>query len=168
MEVTACRPYHSKTVARRLMGMPDGKSVFKLYFVSIINRPERVRYEWQADTPYAAALEERLSALPLEGVGFATAFPHIVKFFRFGPAMETVLNVRAFNTPDLSPLDLKRGDAFLEFACYAEAAIAADEYRLWASSTTVADYLRGFSDFVDGPVASNTKLAEYWRAPGAR
>ena len=166
MEVKACRPYHSTTIARRVVRMPDGKSVFKVYYASIINRPERTRYEWQEDTPYAAEFERRLSALPVEGVGFVIAFPHITKIFRFAPAMETVLHVRAFNTPDLSPLELQRADAFLEFACYAEAAIAADEYRLWASSGTVADYLRGFSAFVDGPVATNTKLAEYWRTPG--
>lgn len=167
MDVTACRSYHSKTVSRRLMRMPDGKSVFKLYFVSIINRPERTRYEWPADASFAAALERRLATLPVEGVGFVTAFPHITKFFRFAPAMETVLHVRGFNTPDLSPLDLQRGEGFLEFACYAEAIIAADEYRMWAGSHSVAEYLRDFSDFVDGPVASNTKLGEYWRVPGA-
>jgi hypothetical protein len=100
--------------------------------------------------------------LPVEGVGFIVTFPHITKVFRFAPAMETVMHVRAFNTPDMSPIDLQRDDGFIEFACYAEAAIAADEYHLWSKSETVEEYLKTFSPFVDGPVKSSTKLAAFW------
>jgi hypothetical protein len=49
-------------------------------------------------------------------------------------------------------------------ACYAEAAIAADEYRAWAESGTVNDYLALGSDAADFPVVSNSKLAAYWNA----
>lgn len=143
--------------------MPNGRSVFKNYFVSIIGRPEKARYEWPDDRSFASAVEARLGKLPVEGVGFIVTFPHITKVFRFAPAMETVMHVRAFNTPDMSPLDLRRDDDFIEFACYAEAAIAADEYHLWAKSETVGEYLGTFSAFVDGPVKSNDKLAAYWR-----
>jgi hypothetical protein len=75
--------------------------------------------------------------------------------------METIMHVKAFNTGDLSPMSLEREDGFVEFACYAEAAIAADEYQAWAKAGSVEEYLQFRSLFVDGPVQSNRKLAEY-------
>jgi hypothetical protein len=52
----------------------------------------------------------------------------------------------------------------IQFACYAQAAIAEDEYRAWANADSVADYLWYFSDFAGGHVALNAKLAGYWRS----
>jgi hypothetical protein len=60
--------------------------------------------------------------------------------------------------------DCSRSDGYHELACYAEAAIAADEYRAWAESGTVNDYLALGSDAADFPVVSNSKLAAYWNA----
>jgi hypothetical protein len=102
-----------------------------------------------------------LRHVPVEGVGFITAFPHIAKIFRFAPSMETVLHVRAYATPELTPLNLGRDDNFVEFACYAEAAIAADEYAAWARARTVEDYLAYSSPFDEGPVTNPAKLAAY-------
>jgi len=162
MQVSPCRPYHSRTIGHTLVRMAKGRSLFKTYFVNIIGRPERTRYEWPEDKPFAPAVESRLADLSVEGVGFIIAFPHITKVFRFAPTMETVLHVQGFNTPDMSPLDLRRNDGFVEFACYAEAAIAADEYHMWARAETVEEYLETFSAFVDGPIVSHAKLAEFW------
>jgi hypothetical protein len=161
MNVTPCRSYHSNTAAHTLLAMPDGKSVFKIYYVSIVGRDDPTKYEWGRCAVTRPAFEALVQRSGWEGVGFITAFPHITKVFRFAPAMETVLHVRAFNTADLSPLGLDREDGFLEFACYAEAAIAADEYHAWAQAATVAAYLHYRSPFVDGPVKSHRKLAEY-------
>ncbi len=161
MRITACRSYHSTTVGTDLVRMPDGVSVFKVYFVSIIGRDDPARYEWAYGPLSTVDFIGRMQAAGLEGVGFITAFPHITKVFRFAPAMETVLHVRAFSTVNLTPLDLARDDQYLEFACYAEAAIAADEYHAWARSATVEEYLGYVSPFTDGPVASHAKLAAY-------
>jgi len=161
MRMTACRPYHSRTVRTELLRLADGISAFKVYYLSIIGRDDPCKYEWEHCPLSPADFAARLQAAGWDGVGFITAFPHITKVFRFAPAMETVLHVRAFVTADLSPLDLARDDQFLEFACYAEAAIAGDEYHAWAQAGTVEAYLAYRSSFIDGPIASNTKLAEY-------
>ena len=163
LTIKSCRPYHSKTIARTLLTMPDGKSVFKLYYLSIIGRDEPARYEWDLSAITPGDFQASLLKSSLEGVGFVTAFPHLCKVFRFAPGMETVLHVRAFHTRDLAPLDLSREEQHTEFACYAEAAIAADEYRAWARAGAVEEYLRAFSDFEDGPVISHAKLADYWK-----
>lgn len=160
MRITACRPYHSRTVRTELLSL-EGMSAFKLYYLSIIGRDDPGKFEWEHCPLTFAGVAARLRASDLEGIGFVTAFPHITKVFRFAPAMETVLHVRAFSTADLSPLDLGRDDGYLEFACYAEAAIAADEYHAWARAATVEEYLAAFSPFVDGPVANHAKLAAY-------
>ncbi|OPZ87719.1 MAG: hypothetical protein BWY76_00329 [bacterium ADurb.Bin429] len=161
MHITACRPYHSVTVRTELVPMPDGISAFKVYYISLVGRDEPARYEWEHCSLTPAAFARRLCAAGLDGVGFVTAFPHITKVFRFAPAMETVLHVRAFSTVDLTPLNLARGEEYLEFACYAEAAIAADEYHAWAAAHTVEEYLTYFSPFTDGPVVNHAKLAAY-------
>jgi len=161
MRITACRPYHSRTERTALLRLPDGKSAFKVYYISIIGRDDPRKFEWAHCSLAPTDFAVRLQSSGLEGVGFITAFPHITKVFRFAPTMETVLHVRAVHTADLSPLDLARDDGYLEFACYAEAAIAADEYHAWAQAGTVEEYLASFSAFTDGPVASNTKLAAY-------
>jgi len=163
MRFATCRPYHSRTVERAVLRLPDNKSVFKVYFISLVGRDEPERYEWARCAGTPSTFMTRAQTAGWEGVGFLTVFTHITKVFRFAPAMETVLHVRAFQTADLTSLDLFRDDGYLEFACYAEAAIAADEYRAWAQSRTVEEYLQAWSPFDEGPVASRTKLAEYWR-----
>jgi hypothetical protein len=161
MHVSSCRTYHSKTVGNASVQLPDGKSVFKIYYVSIIGRDEPARFEWGKCALTPEAFEAMVTKSGWEGIGFVTAFPHITKVFRFAPSMETVLHVRAFNTADLKPLSLEREDGFVEFACYAEAAIASDEYHAWARAGSVEEYLKFRSVFVDGPVRTNRKLAEY-------
>jgi len=164
MNVKACLTYHSKTIEKKLLHLPDRRSVFKLYFINLIQRENPERYEWYRSPLTPALFADNLCRLAPEEVGFVTAFPHITKIFRFAPMAETLLHVRAFRTPDLTPLDLAREDGYIEFACYAEAAIAADEYRQWAGAKTVADYLLAFSDFDNGPVVSHTKLGDYVNA----
>ena len=166
MLITPCRPYHSRTVRAGLLGMPDGKSTFKAYYVSIIGRDDPAKYEWEHSPVRIDDFAAQFTATGCPGIGFITAFPHITKVFRFAPAMETVLHVQAYNTADLSPLDLSRDEGYLEFACYAEAAIAADEYHAWAKAKTVEEYLQYLSSFVDGPVKSHTKFAEYMECGG--
>lgn len=161
MHIANCRPYHSRTDGVSVLRLPDGLSVFKIYYISIIGRDQPERYEWDRCPLSRADFETRFARSGLEGVGFVTAFPHITKCFRFAPAMETVMHVRAFNTVDLSPLSLHRDDQYVEFACYAEAAIAADEYHAWAQSRTVDAYLATRSAFIDGPILSHAKLQSY-------
>jgi len=163
MNIKPCRSYHSTTVQRDLLRLADGKSAFKVYYLNIVGRDDPSKYEWEFCPLAIEDFESRLLTGDLEGVGFITAFPHITKVFRFAPSMETVLHVRAFNTADLAPLDLAREDGYVEFACYAEAAIAAEEYHAWTKALTVADYLTFRSDFDDGPVANHRKMAEYFR-----
>ena len=97
-------------------------------------------------------------------MGFVTAFPHVTKVFRFGPHLETVLDVRGVRTPDISEYPLARGDGTFEFACLAEALIAADEYGFWASAADVGEYLGRWSGFASGRIVDPGKLGRYWRA----
>ena len=162
MNFKPCQPYHAVFVDKMLLKMPDDKSAFKIYFISLIGRAEPHRYEWPPDKASRLRFVNRLQAMNIAGVGFVTAFMHITKVFRFAPAAETVLDVRAFKTPDLAALDLQREEGYCEFACYAEAFVAADEYRFWAKAKTVEEYLESFCSFENGAVVSNTKLAAHF------
>ncbi len=162
MVVEQCKPYHAQSAGTATLRMEDGKSIFKLYYLDITGREDRARYEWKQSSLDKAAFEADLHGSTLEGVGFVTAFPHITKVFRFAPDAETVMHVRAFNTSDLSELDLERGSGWVEFACYAEALIGADEYRAWADAGTVEEYFERWSGFSDGPISSESKLRHYW------
>ncbi|MEC7790794.1 MAG: hypothetical protein VX856_07115 [Pseudomonadota bacterium] len=39
-QVLACQPYHGISAGQTVLNMPDGRSVFKLYLLSIIDRNE--------------------------------------------------------------------------------------------------------------------------------
>jgi hypothetical protein len=144
--------------------MPDGKSVFKVYYISVVGRDRPELYEWQHSSRTAADFEKAFLAGGHEGIGFVLAFPHVTKVYRFSPGGETILDVREFDTVGMTDRDCSRSDGYHELACYAEAAIAADEYRAWAASGAVDEYLAQCSDAADFPVVSNSKLAAYWNA----
>lgn len=76
---------------------------------------------------------------------------------------EIVVNVRAWNTRELTPLDLGRSDGYVEFACLAEAMLAADEFRFWAEAQSVEAWLAQWSDYAGGPVREKDKLLAYWQ-----
>ena len=161
--IKPCNTYHAIDSGRHLLRPPDGKSAFKVYFLDIIGRKDPSRTVWAAADVQRAAYLEALAAAPaVEGIGFITAFPHVTKIFRYAPEAEIVLHVRALNSRDMTPIDLARADDYLEFACLAEAVIAADEYLFWAEAQSVAHYLKQWSPFADGPVARNDKLGTYW------
>ena len=164
MQITTCRTYHGQTVGRGVVRMPDGRSVFKLYYISVIGRDRPELYEWRYSPRSHAEFERAFVSGGYQGVGFAIAFPHVTKIYRFSPSMETILDVSEFDTDGMTPRDCARDDGSHEFACYAEAVIAAEEYRAWAEATTVDEYLAYRSDAADFPVVSNTKLAAYWNA----
>ena len=163
MQVVPCRSYHAQTVGQSVLRMPDGQSAFKIYYTSVIGRDEPELYEWQRCPRTREQFEKTFLAGAHEGIGFVIAFPHVTKVFRFSPDMETILDVREFDTAGMTDRDSTRADGSHEFACYAEAVIAADEYRAWARATTVEEYLTFRSAAADFPVARNAKLATYWK-----
>ncbi len=162
MQFTPCRTYHGQTVGRNLLRMPDGISAFKVYYISVIGRDTPERFEWRHAPRTFADCEAAIRASGTEGIGFILAFPHVTKIFRFSPSGETVLDVREFHTDGMRPMDCARADGFHEFACYAEAAIAADEFQAWAKAATVDEYLGFRSEAAEFTVVSHTKLAAYW------
>jgi hypothetical protein len=164
MRIEACRIYHAKTAGRTVLRMPDGKSVFKLYYISVIGRPQPERFEWDRAPRTQREFEAAFLTGGHEGIGFVLAFPHVTKIYRFSPEMETILDVREFDTEGMTPRDCSRSDGYHELACYAEAVIAADEYHAWGAAASVEEYLGFQSDAADFPVASHTKLAAYWTA----
>lgn len=164
-EIQPSRTYRARLCDRAVGRAQDGRSRFKVYFVDIVGRPEPRRYEWEASGLDREALLAALGAV-FQGVGFVIAFPHIVKLFRFSPAAEIVLDVRALSPPDLQPLPLERAEGYVEFACLAEALIAADEYRLWAEAGDVPEYLGGWSDFREAGIARHRKMLDFFRPPG--
>ena len=168
MQIATCRPYHAQTVHTSILRMPDGRSTFKVYYISLIGRDRRELYEWRHRCRTQEDFEKAFLLGAHEGIGFVIAFPHVTKIFRFSPSMETILDVREFHTEGMRPMDCSREDGYHEFACYAEAAIAADEYQAWARASTVDEYLTFRSSAADFPVANNKKLAEYWKGAQER
>lgn len=162
LTIAASRPYHARTEKTDLLRLPDGKSVFKVYYISILGRDKPELYEWERCGLSMADFADRVKFAGVQGVGFITAFPHITKAFRFAPSSEILLHVRAFNTKTLLELSLSREDGYVEFACLAEALIAADEYRTWARAATVPEYLATFSRESDMPIVDHAKLGAYW------
>lgn len=162
MNVTPCGTYHAKIESCETVTMADGKSVFKVYFVSIIGRDKPERTVWSACGLSKQDFLEKFKQSGYEGIGFVTAFPHITKVFRYAPKMEILMLVSAFSTKTGEAVNLDRGEGFTEFACLAEAMLANDEYRAWGQAATVEEYLQFVSTADDAPVVSNTKLAKYW------
>ena len=165
LPIQPCNTYHGVLSSRELYRGADGKSAFKVYFCDIIGRKEPARTVWaQCGLTKADFLKSLDRVATAEGVGFVTAFPHITKVFRFGPEVETNCHVRAWSTKDMKPLDLARGEGYAEFGCFAEAAIAAEEFANWAAAESVEEYLGRWCLSADWPVARNDKLAAYWTA----
>jgi len=163
LTIEPTRTYHAVLSGTDVLRGKDGKTVFKVYYVDIIGRDEPERYEWDKCNLSKDELLSKLTDVEgIEGVGFITAFPHVMKAFRFAPENEIVLNVRAWHTADLEPLDLSRLGDYVEFACLAEAEIAADEYRSWAQAETVEEYLEQWCPYGEGPIVKNDKLQDYW------
>ena len=150
----------------RIVRMPDGKSVFKVYYVSIVGRDNPTRYEWAHNPLSKDDYEAALKAAGHEGIGFVTAFPHISKVFRYMPKAEIILTLKAFETQTGKPINLDRGEGFMEFACLAEAVIANDEFRAWAEASTVEEYLKTRCDCFDKelPIRVKNKMKTYWEA----
>lgn len=160
----ACNTYHGVLDERVLHRGADGRSVFKVYFCNIIGRPEPARTVWAQSGISRDKFLARLDTLEgVEGIGFVTAFPHVTKIFRFGPESETVANVRAWSPREWTELPLARCQGYAEFACYAEAAIANDEFDFWAEAQSVEEYLARWSDKSDWPIQRHGKLLEYWQ-----
>jgi hypothetical protein len=162
MEIAACRTYHAVLSGSTMLSMPDAKSVYKVYYISIIGRDQPELFEWEHCARSKEEFEQAFAAHGFQGIGFAIAFPHITKVFRFAPTMETVLDIGEFETDGIRPKNCDRGDGFHEFACYAEAVIAAEEYHAWACAASVPEYLETRCSSDAFPVASNDKLARYW------
>ena len=163
LTIKPCNTYHGVLSSKELFRAPESRSVFKVYFCDIVGRKEPARTVW---TQCGLKKEDFLARLAhtdgIEGVGFITAFPHITKAFRFGPETETNLNVRAWSTQDMSPLDLGRSQGYAEFGCLAEAAIAGEEFAFWAAADSVAAYLGKWATGADWPIARNDKLLASW------
>ena len=162
MQTLNCKPYHARTSVQNLLFMPDGKSVFKIYYVSIIGRDNPEQFEWEYSHYTRADFEQTFLSGAFEGIGFVTAFPHITKVFRFSPYAETILDVSEFHTVNMQPKDCSHEDDSHEFACYAESVISADEYEAWAKAASAAEYLGFRSTKTEFPVVSNKKLSAYW------
>ncbi len=159
-----CNTYHGILDERLLHRCADGRSAFKVYFIDVVGRPEPARTVWAQSGMARDKILARLDGLEgMEGIGFITAFPHVTKIFRFGPESETVVNVRAWNPRDWTPLPLARCEEYVEFACYAEAGIALDEFNFWSAAETVEEYLARWSDQSDWPIKRHGKLMEYWQ-----
>ena len=162
MKIAACRLYHAISSGTNLLRMPDGKSAFKIYYLSIVGRDKPESFEWDRCSLSKDDFESRFVSGEYAGIGFVTSFPHISKIFRFAPHMEAVLDVKAFDPSTMKLIDCARDDEYREFACYAEAVIAAEEYRAWAASSSVSDYLTFVCRVHDFPVTTSSKLGEYW------
>lgn len=164
MNIKPCGTYQAHIEDCTLVRMPDGKSAFKIYFVSIVGRPNRERFEWEHCPLNKASFVEAFRASGREGIGFVCAFPHITKVFVFPPRAEVLLDVCAFDTATGASISLEKENGYYEFACLAEAVIAQDEYLAWAAAADVAGYLEHVMPSGEAAVAANDKLARYFNA----
>ena len=153
--VKPCDSYIGRPAGTEMARLPDGRSAFKAYFVDIPGRQTPERFEWDLCGRPRAGVATNLAAADVQGVGFVTAFPHITKVFRFGPNPETVLHVRAYRTEDFASLPLEREEGYCEFACLAEAIIAAEEYCFWATARSVEQYLARWCEWTETPVVAH-------------
>ncbi|MGE5531028.1 MAG: hypothetical protein ACM3VW_02780 [Bacteroidota bacterium] len=144
----------------------NGKSAFKIYYVDIYGRSNPERFEWDRCGRARETVLEGLAGAGVDGIGAVAAFPHITKVFRFAPSAETIMHVRGYWTPDFSEVDLSREEGYVEFACYAEAIIAAEEYRFWAEASSVAQYLDQWVRWTDAPVVDCAKMARHFGEEG--
>lgn len=159
-EIEPCKPYTARPAGTSMYRRGD--HAFKVYFVDIIGRDEPERYEWDRCGRDRTEVIDHLSSAQIEGVGFVVSFPHITKVFRYAPSAETIQHVRVFDTRDFSEIDLEREESYVEFACLAEAVIAAAEYRLWAEAETVRAYLARWTDWEQTGIHDSAKLAAYY------
>ncbi|UCF99329.1 MAG: hypothetical protein JSV89_07255 [Spirochaetaceae bacterium] len=138
-------PYTSEPAGTAVFRL-DEKSQFKLYFLQIIGRVDRSRYEWATARRSKEQTIVQLRAHSLRGIGFACVFPHIAKVFFFGSSQghrETNLYVRAFGGDPLQPISLEYGES-MEIACAGEMDVASKEFALWQRCSTVEQYLEEF------------------------
>jgi len=140
----------------------NGKSAYKLYYVDIYGRANPERFEWDRCGRERESVRAHLTRLNLEGIGAVAAFPHITKIFRFAPSAETIMHVRGYWTEDFAAVDLNREEGFVEFACYAEALIAAEEYRFWAEARGVGEYLDRWVNWSDAPIVDCAKMSRHF------
>ncbi len=70
MQIAACRTYHAITSRATILTMPDGKSAFKVYYISIIGRHRPELYEWEGGDLTQDEFERQFRASAHEGVGF--------------------------------------------------------------------------------------------------
>lgn len=162
MEISENGGYHAVIEDCRTLRMPDGKSVFKVYFVSITGRDKPEKYEWSLCGMSKESFLERLVAKGPEGIGVVTAFPHVSKIFRYAPKSEVMMHVTEFNTQTGEPIGLDRGEGYMEFACLAESVIAGGEYIMWSSAGSVEAYLGMKVQLGEVSVAVKDKLKTYW------
>ena len=73
MKIKPCRPYHGILSSSKLLEMPDGKSKFKVYYISIIERDKPELYEWEKCAMQKEDYEQSFTAKGFEGLGFVTA-----------------------------------------------------------------------------------------------
>ena len=161
-EIKEANPYTGRIAGRELLRSADGLSAFKVYFLDITGRSDPRRTEWALCVLNWADFLRNLEALKTEGIGFITAFPHVTKLFRFSPEAEIVMDVRGFRTAGLVDWPLSRLDGYVEFACLAEALIAADEFRLWAECADVPAYLAGWSGFSEARIGDRAKMRRHF------
>lgn len=101
--IKPCNPYAARPAGTALY--TSGATALKVYYVDIYGRPNRERFEWDLCGRPRESVLESLARVRAEGVGAVAAFPHITKIFRFAPSAETIMHVRAYWTPDFSPVD---------------------------------------------------------------
>jgi hypothetical protein len=163
--IRPCNPYAARPSGTALYR--NGPSAYKVYYVDIYGRANPERFEWDLCGRPRASVVDHLARLNVEGIGAVAAFPHLTKVFRFAPSAETIMHVRGYWTPDFSVVDLGREEGFVEFACYAEAIIAAEEYRLWAMAHSVDEYLQGWAQWADAPIVDPAKMSRHFAADNA-
>ncbi|NLF92844.1 MAG: hypothetical protein GX564_03065 [Oligosphaeraceae bacterium] len=164
MKISPCNSYHALVEDCQILRKDDAQSVFKVYFCSITGRATPERFEWAHCQQSKQDFLDNLQKSNFEGIGFVTAFPHIAKIFLYAPQNEILQYVSAFKPTSGECAPLQRENNFLEFACLAEAVIAAQEFNFWAESDSVAEYLSRIGQFAPLSIVRNDKLQQYWRS----
>lgn len=157
--MTLTLPYKSRVNMKILLKLSEN-SVFKVYFLDILNRDNREKYEWKYSINSPNKFLDKIKELNPVGIGFIIVFPHIFKIFRFGFETETNLYYKSFNTLTMEEINLRK-DSWIEMSCLGEIAIANEEFNFWAQKATVESYLELFSKSSEEEIKNHTKLNQY-------
>jgi hypothetical protein len=158
-------PLNEAFVAQLNHSTPLKTALGKLYFISLLEREDRAKYEWAYSDlrkeDVKAGIEELIDPKDIPHIVIAS--PNITAVFKFGDPEQYQKETnfapsKMYRTASLEPIV---GED-VSMACLAEVHIISLERRLWEDAKTVQEYLGKFIEpRMISDVKNPNKLREY-------